>query len=194
MSGVANIFISCRRQECGRAHQVPAFFHALFLIFALLPAVVGAAGEPGKGIIIEKVPFFAQETYQCGPASLAGVLNYWGLSITPAEIAADVFSSSARGTLGIDLALYAQKKGFQSDFYRGNTEDLRKQIDSGHPVIVLVDYGFWVYEKGHFMVIVGYNDDGFIVNTGPSQMKFIANDDFTGPWQKAGFWTLVIGP
>lgn len=194
MSGVASIFIFCRKQKCRRAHQVPAFLHALFLIFALLPARAGAAGEPVKGILIEKVPFFIQEDYQCGPASLAGVLNFWGLSITPAEIAEEVFSSSARGALGIDLALYAQKKGFQSDFYRGNTEDLRRQIDSGRPVIVLVDYGFWVYEKGHFMVVVGYDDDGFIVNTGASRMKFIANDDFTGPWRKAGFWTLVIRP
>ena len=194
MSGVASIFIFCRRQECRRARQVPAFFHALFLIFALLPAGVGAAGEPVKGVLIEKVPFFAQETYQCGPASLAGVLNFWGLPITPAEIAEEVFSSSARGTLGIDLALYAQKKGFQSDFYRGNPEDLRRQIDSGRPVIVLVDYGFWVYEKGHFMVVVGYNNDGFIANSGASRMKFIANDDFTGPWRKAGFWALVIRP
>ena len=194
MNGVAGIFIYCRRQECRRAPRVPAFFCALLLILVLLPAGAGVAGEPGKGILIEKVPFFVQKDYQCGPASLAGVLNFWGLPITPAEIAEEIFSSSARGTLGIDLALYAQKKGFQADFYRGNTEDLRKQIDSGRPVIVLVDYGFWVYEKGHFMVVIGYNDDGFIVNTGASRMKFIANDDFAGPWRKAGFWTLVISP
>ncbi|RPI35484.1 MAG: peptidase C39 family protein [Nitrospiraceae bacterium] len=194
MSGVADISIFCRRQEFRRAPQVPAFFHAIFLIFALFPAVAGEAGEPVKGILIEKVPFFVQEDYQCGPASLAGVLNFWGVTITPAEIAEEVFSRSARGALGIDLALYAQKKGFQSDFYRGDAENLRRQIDSGRPVIVLVDYGFWVYEKGHFMVVIGYNDDGFIVNTGASRMKFIANDDFTGPWRKAGFWTLVIRP
>jgi predicted double-glycine peptidase len=164
------------------------------LIIALLAGRAGAAEEPVKGIIIDKVPYFVQETYQCGPASLVGVLNFWGVSITPAEIATEIFSKTARGTLGIDLALYAQKKGLQSDFYRGDMEDLRRQIDSGRPVIVLVDYGFWVYEKGHFMVVIGYNDNGFIVNTDASQMKFIANDDFTRPWRKAGFWTLVIRP
>ncbi len=194
MRGVADISVFYRRKECRRARRVPAFFYVLFLIFALLPAGAGEAGEPGKGILIEKVPFFVQESYQCGPASLAGVLNFWGVSITPADIAAEVFSSSARGALGIDLALYAQKKGLQSDFYRGDAADLRRQLDSGRPVIVLVDYGFWVYEKGHFMVVVGYNDNGFIVNTGASQMKFIAYDDFIRPWRKAGFWTLVIRP
>lgn len=28
--------------------------------------------------IIKKVPFYPQETFQCGPASMAEVLNYWG--------------------------------------------------------------------------------------------------------------------
>ena len=188
------MFISCRRQDGRRAPRVPAFCHALFLVFVLLPARVGVADGSIREILIEKVPFFVQEAYQCGPASLAGVLNFWGVSITPAEIAAEVFSSSARGALGVDLALYAQKRGLQSVFYRGDTEDLRRQIDSGRPVIVLVDYGFWVYEKGHFMVVVGYNDNGFIVNTGASRMKFIADHDFTRPWRKAGFWTLVLHP
>jgi len=194
MRAVANIHIFFRRQDDRRALRVPAFFGVLFFVFALLPAEVGVAGESDKEVLIEKVPFFVQEAYQCGPASLAGVLNFFGVTITPAEIAAEVFSSSARGVLGIDLALYAQKKGLQSDFYRGDTEDLRRQIDSGRPVIVLVDYGFWVYERGHFMVVVGYNDTGFIVNTGASRMKFIANADFASPWRKAGFWTLVIHP
>jgi hypothetical protein len=110
-----------------------------------------------------------------------------------AEIADEVFSRSARGALGIDLALYAQKKGFQSDFYRGNTEDLRRQIDSGRPVIVLVDYGFWVYEKGHFMVVIGYNDDGFIVNTGASRMKFIAMtiSPVRGGKPASGLWSYA---
>jgi predicted double-glycine peptidase len=121
------------------------------------------------------------------------VLNFWGYHYAGGDSCRSLQQFSP-GVLGIDLALYAQKKGLQSDFYRGDTEDLRRQIDSGRPVIVLVDYGFWVYEKGHFMVVVGYNDNGFIVNTGAARMKFIANADFASPWRKAGFWTLVIHP
>jgi len=42
---------------------------------------------------------------------------------------------------------------------------LKKNIDSGYPLIVLVDYGFWAFHSNHFMVVVGYNEDGVIVNS-----------------------------
>ncbi len=48
--------------------------------------------------MIENVPFYPQETYQCGPASLAGVLNYWRIPEKPDDIAKDIFSENARGT------------------------------------------------------------------------------------------------
>jgi predicted double-glycine peptidase len=144
--------------------------------------------------LIERVPFFPQEDYQCGPASLAGVLNYWGIHVTPSDIAGEIFSKTAGGTLNIDMALYAQKKGLISAQYRGNSVDLKKNIDSGYPVIVLVDYGFSLYQKNHFMVIVGYNENGVIANSGRKKGVFIREKDFLKTWEKTDFWTLLIKP
>jgi hypothetical protein len=56
-------------------------------------------------VLIEGVPFYAQEAHQCGPASLAGVLNFWGAGVTPEEIAKDIYSPTAGGTLDMDLVL-----------------------------------------------------------------------------------------
>ncbi|MBI5212756.1 MAG: C39 family peptidase, partial [Nitrospirae bacterium] len=70
-----------------------------------------------KTIRINKVPFYPQEDYQCGPASLAGVMNYWGVDIKPEDIAKEIYSSSARGTLDIDMFIYANKKGFHAQQY-----------------------------------------------------------------------------
>jgi uncharacterized protein YvpB len=144
--------------------------------------------------IIENVPFYSQETYQCGPASLAGVLNYWGVNVTPDNIAKEIFSESARGTLNIDMILYTQRMGLNATQYRGGIENLKKNIESGYPLVVLVDYGFSLYQVNHFMVIVGYNENGVIVNSGRDKDKFISEKDFMKAWERTKFWTLLVRP
>ncbi len=142
--------------------------------------------------MIEKVPFFPQEEYQCGPASLASVLNYWGVSSSPDEIAKTIYSRSARGTLNIDMVMYAQARGLEASQYRGAWEDLRQKIDAGFPLVVLVDYGFWVLQSNHFMVVLGYREDDVIVHSGRDEKKIIRKEDFLKSWEKTNYWTLLI--
>jgi predicted double-glycine peptidase len=144
--------------------------------------------------IIQNIPFYPQEAYQCGPASLAGVLNYWGLPVSPQVIAVEIYSSSAKGTLNVDLTLYAREKGFKATSYPGSVEDIHEKIDSGLPLIVLVDYGFLVYQQNHFMVIIGYGEEGILVNSGKHQRQFIPYNSFLRTWEKTKFWTLLITP
>lgn len=142
--------------------------------------------------IIEKVPFFAQDNYQCGPSSLAGVLNYWGIKVTPDEISREIFSKTARGTLNIDMLLYAQRKGLNVVQYNGNLKDLKEKIDLGFPIIVMVDLGIYFLKINHFMVVIGYNEQGVIVNSGKEKEKFIYEKDFLKVWKKTDYWTLLI--
>jgi len=167
-----------------------------FVLFVLLCscAIVTNVPQPRQGYIIENVPFYTQTTYQCGPSSLAGVMNYWGITVTPDEITEEIYSESARGTLSIDMVLYPQRRGLKTDHYRGDMKDLKRNIELGHPVIVLVDYGFSVYQVNHFMVVVGYNESGVIVNSGKERGKFIAEKYFMRSWERTEFWTLLIKP
>jgi ABC-type bacteriocin/lantibiotic exporter with double-glycine peptidase domain len=150
------------------------------------------SGKPAR--VIDGVPFFPQEEYQCGPASLAGVLNFYGWKVSPAEIAAEIFSRQARGTLDMDMVFYARKKGLKAEKYRGTFEDLQGQINSRRPLIVLIDQGFWVYQSHHFMVVVGYDEGGIIANSGKEERKFISRDSFSKTWERTKFWTLRITP
>lgn len=171
-------------------------FFIIIIVVLLLHscAAINEIPEAGHTRIIENVPFYPQETYQCGPASLAGVLNYRGINVSPDEIAKEIFSESARGTLNIDMVLYAQRKGLNAAQYKGNMNDLKKNIDSGHPVIVLIDYGLSLYQVNHFIVVIGYNEHGVIVNSGKYKGRFISEEDFVNAWKKANFWTLLIKP
>ncbi len=164
-------------------------FIALFLLCSCSSVYIQLESKP---IIIQDVPFYPQEDFQCGPASLAGVLNYWGVNVEPSEIADKIYSSSARGTLTIDMLLYAKGKGLYSLHYSGSWEDLKEKIKNGYPLVVLVDYGFFVYQANHFMVVVGFSDEGVVVNSGKKRHEFIEKERFLDIWEKTGYWTLLI--
>ncbi len=170
-----------------------------FMLILILLSAGGAtvdnmpeAQERNNLHLIEGVPFFPQEEFQCGPASLASVLNYQGVYVTPDEVARAIYSKSAGGTLDIDMALYAQSRGLEASQYRGGIDDLKEKIDSGRPLIVLVDYGFSVLQVNHFMVVLGYSDDGVVVHSGRHERKFIPLDSFMKSWKRTGYWTLSI--
>lgn len=163
------------------------------MVTLVLAACSAAPVRPGPGsIIIDNVPFYPQADYQCGPASLAGVLNYLGRPVTPESIAKDIYSGSAKGTLNLDMLLYAQRNGFEVLQYSGSWDDLKTRIDGGHPLVVLVDYGFSLYQVNHFMVIIGYNEKGIVANSGREERTFIDKDSFLKSWKRTNFWTLLI--
>jgi predicted double-glycine peptidase len=94
----------------------------------------------------------------------------------------------------MDMVFYAQRKGMKAEQYAGSFEDLQSSVDSRRPLIVLIDQGFWVYQNNHFMVVVGYDKGGIVVNSGKEENKFISLDSFLKTWEKTKFWTLRITP
>lgn len=156
--------------------------------------------KPGEMVLIEGVPFFRQEEFQCGPSALATVVNYWyaknntGESLSYADAVAAVYSPSAGGVLGIDLELHAKKSGFNAIQYQGSIADIKKNIDRAAPLIILVDYGFSLYQQNHFMVTTGYTGKGIVVNSGRKQNEIIPEDDLEKIWKKTNFWSLLIEP
>ncbi len=138
------------------------------------------------------VPFFPQQKYQCGEAALAAVLNYWGEYVTPEQLSSELFNPALKGTLGIDLLLYARRSGYNALLYKGNLEDLKRRIDRGEPLIIMVDYGIGPLQKNHFMVVVGYSGEGIFVHSGTERNSFIDNNNLLRIWRRTGYWTLLI--
>lgn len=170
---------------------------------ALLAWCAGCAGTAqfalnGATTLIDNVPYFEQEDFQCGPAALATVINYWYLKeqgkmgVTVESVAAAIFSPTARGVLGLDLDIYARRLGFLVLEPPGTVEGIKKHIDAGLPVIVLVDYGRFLYQQNHFMVAKGYTERAIIFNSGPQENLVVPNGDLEKIWRRTGFWSLVI--
>ena len=182
----------------------PLYLFKVALAFLLPIALIRCAVSPdgrsssfpapaGSGKV-ENVPFYSQLSYQCGPASLAGVLNFYGEAETPDKIAKAIFRDNIRGTVTMDMVLYAREKGFSTRWYRGGTQDIQCSVDGGVPLIVMVDLGFANLSKYHYMVIVGYEPEGVVVNSGKEREKLMRWDRFLSLWKRTKFWTLRIEP
>lgn len=173
---------------------------ACLCVLLLSAGCARTARVPDGAVTVIQVPFFAQEEFQCGPAALATVIDYWhtktgsGKNLTPEEIASDIYSPSARGVLGMDMERYARKQGFRVEHVAGSIDKLKENIDAGIPSIVLVDYGILVYQRNHFMVVKGYLSDGVLVNSGREEGKFIGNQELLSVWKKTAYWMLLVKP
>ncbi|MEJ2726651.1 MAG: C39 family peptidase [Deltaproteobacteria bacterium] len=175
----------------------PSAVNISLLIFFLLFSSCAISTRPddlAESKMLKDIPFYKMKAHQCGPASLASVLNFWGIAVSPAHIADEVYSDSARGTLNLDMIWYPERRGLNTRQYKGSIDDIKHNVDRGCPLIVMVDYGFWVYERNHFMITLGYNEDGVIVNSGNGYPELITFEDFLRSWRRAGFWTLLITP
>lgn len=144
---------------------------------------------------LRDVPFYPGEDYQCGPSVLASVLNNLGYNIVPEDISREIYLRNVKGTLNIDMVSFARR--FEditvTEFY-GNLTLLRENLSIGYPLIVFVDLGIWSIRKGHYMLVVGYDDSigGVIVYSGAEKDKVIGYKKFMRMWERGGYWTLRI--
>ncbi len=154
------------------------------------------AAHPGEGSYIKGVPFFPQDQYMCGPAALASVIGYWGGSAGMDDVARGVYEEKLKGTLPMDLLIYAREKGFDASYYRGSFDDLREKISSGTPLILFLNLGYDAYPVGHYIAAVGYDDRAGVVlaHSAMNREEVFTYGRLKGYWEKTGFSTLLVAP
>lgn len=151
--------------------------------------------SPGQ-VVRVVVPFFPDGTDQCGPATLASVLTYWGIPSEPAVLKAEMYRPQLGGTLPIDLLLAAQARGLQTEGSSGTLENLKTELDAHHPVVALLNLGWVVFPQGHYVVITGYDErqQGVYMHSGLARDLFVPYAQFFIYWEKAGRWMLRLQP
>ena len=142
------------------------------------------------------VPFFPDDTDQCGPSALASVLGYWGKPSTPGELRQEIYRAHLKGSLTVDLLLAAESRGLSAEMADGGLVQVKKELEEGHPVIAFVNVGLRVYPIGHYMVITGYDDGRQVLfaHSGMKRDKKISYGKFDKQWEKTRRWTLLILP
>ncbi len=146
--------------------------------------------------VLLKVPFFPDDTDQCGPSALASVLGYWGKPVEPEQLRQDVYQSRLHGSLTVDLLLAAESHGLSAEMLDGSLDKLKNELDAGHPLIAFINTGYSFYPVGHYLVITGYDDSKQCVfaHSGTKRNQQISYGKLDKQWEKTNRWALLILP
>jgi tetratricopeptide (TPR) repeat protein len=151
------------------------------------------AGLP-RATELAATPFFAQTEYQCGPAALATVLVAAGLNAQPAELAQRVFLPARTGTLQVEMIAGARRQGAVATRIPATLEAALREVQAGHPVVVLQNLGLSWYPAWHYAVLIGYDLDAgdVVLRSGGTQRAVMAMRTFEHTWQRSGAWAFVV--
>ena len=165
----------------------------------LVPQTMGLRTQWPEGVpqTVEwtAVPFFPQDEYQCGPAALATVLSYGGVSVTPEALVDQVYLPSRQGSLQIEMLATPRRYGRVSYQLAPRYSDLLREVAAGNPVVVLQDVGP-LFTQWHYAVVNGfdYPSGTVYLRSGQLAREKMPFTYFERIWIKGGHWAMVAMP
>ncbi len=150
----------------------------------------------GPPVELTAVPFFPQEDFQCGPAALATVLNWSGVSVTPEALAPQVYLPERQGSLQVELLAATRRAGRIPYLIQPRLETLLAEVRAGNPVLVLQNLGLSWYTKWHYAVVVGFDlsQDLVILRSGRERRHVVPFKLFERTWRRGDYWAMVALP
>jgi len=151
------------------------------------------AGIPGARELTE-VPFFAQSEYQCGPASLAMVMNAAGVKVTPEDLVSQVYVPERKGSLQVEMLAAPRRHGLVTYELAPTYAALIQEIAAGTPVILLQNLG--IKEGWHYAVAIGYDwDNGMLqLRSGGNERQELPFGMNEMAWRRSNYWAMVAVP
>lgn len=144
-------------------------------------------------ILLDNVPFFAQDEYQCGPAALATVLVADGVEVTPEELVDQVYVPARQGSLQIEMLAAPRRMGRLSYPLLPELQQVLDEVASGRPVLVMQNLGLERFPQWHYAVVVGYDLDRgeLTLRSGLIRDYRVSMRVFERTWSRAGRWAFV---
>jgi hypothetical protein len=166
------------------------------LLLLLLGLVGCTALPPGRmpGVELADVAYFPQETFQCGPAALATLLQHEGVDVTPQDLLPQVYIPARHGSLQAELIAAARRHDRLPYVIAADATALRRQLDAGKPVLVLQNYGSRAKPLWHYAVVVGQEADGgaWLLRSGTTPRQRLAARRFEATWERADRFGIVL--
>ncbi len=182
-------------------HWPGVAFSALLLLLSACaplqtPRLLDTAPAFPQPVELREVPFFPQLAYQCGPAALATVLNWSGLSVTPEQLAPEIYIPEREGSLQIELLAAARRHGRVPYVLRPQLESLTTEVASGNPVIVLQNLALPISPKWHYAVVVGFDlaQAEIVLRSGDRKRHVVPMELFERTWRRGDYWAFVALP
>jgi tetratricopeptide (TPR) repeat protein len=142
---------------------------------------------------LRDVPFFPQERYHCGPAALATVLVFAGVSTTPDALAPKVYLPGRRGSLQTELIAAARQHERVPYRLEPTLAAIAAEVRAGRPVLVLQNLGLRSLPRWHYAVVVAIEpqSEAVILRSGKRPRAQVSMRSFMRTWRRADSWALV---
>lgn len=139
------------------------------------------------------VPFFAQEDYQCGPASLAAVLRHAGRAATPQSLLPQVYVPGRKGSFQAEMLAATRRHGLVAYPIAARLEDLLRELAAGSPVLVLQNLALDWAPLWHYAVAIGYDLGAreIILRSGVTRRLVMSLDTFERTWARSEHWAMI---
>lgn len=174
---------------------------------ALLAAALSACATPqadrllqDRGSLpaqaqVENVPFYSQDRFYCGPASMAMVLAWSGVEVTQDRVALAVYTPGREGSLPSDMAAAPRRYGRQA-IPITNLADLLAELAAGHPVIVFQNLALSWMPQWHFAVATGYDLERgeILLHSATIRDHRTTLTKFEHTWRRGNYWGLAVLP
>ena len=188
-----------------RASRSPAlagFFVciALWLTACATPQMVNLAQQwpadlPSQALN-KNIPFFPQEDYECGPASLAMVLQAAGVPVLPEQLVDQVYLPGRKGTLQTELLVASRRGGLPAYVLQPTVETVLREVAAGNPVLVFQNLGLALYPVWHYAVVIGYDRarNVLVLHSGRTDQLEMSLFTFERTWARGQQWAMVALP
>jgi hypothetical protein len=172
----------------------------LLLSGCTTPQVAQLLAKPApdlpRRVELAEVPFFPQEDYQCGPASLAAVFVHAGIAASPESLVSQVYLPGRRGSLQAELLGATRRQGLVAYVLAPRLDDLLRELAAGTPVLVLENLVFDWYPVWHYAVAIGYDLDReqIVFRSGTTRRLVTTLSNFERIWGRGHYWAMLALP
>jgi hypothetical protein len=148
------------------------------------------------GIVLDGVPCIRQTKNQCGPAALEMVMGFWLESLDSEEIAARVFNEEAGTTSVQSMGGFLPPPGYWTSAGYFDGPGLINRLESGLPIIVLLERTRPNFFGGHYYVVHGVDRtrELLFLSSGAKCDQLMSWPYFEYLWERTGHWLMFVCP
>jgi len=149
-----------------------------------------------RQLLLDNVPFHAQRDYQCGPASLAMVLNDGGVDVEVDTLIPQVFLPGRDGSVQPEMLATVRRHGRIPFMIDGHLDALLIELAAGHPVVVMQNLSLPAWPMWHYAVAIGFDLDRneLILHSGEEPRRVESFRRFDATWARSDRWAFVALP
>lgn len=145
-------------------------------------------------IELSQVPFYAQTEYQCGPATLAMVLNHQGVDTSVEHLIPQVFLPGRDGSVQPEMLATVRRYKQLAIPIRGTMDALLGHLEAGDPVVVMQNLALPAFPMWHYAVAIGFDlpNETLILRSGEIERHTVSFSRFDATWARTGRWGFVV--